>query len=94
MELRIGYLLNGEKGGNVGNNYIVYSFIGNPDAPRPDISDLGELELGTSDSSKLDGWNLIWNDEFAGDKLNTSKWNYNTGYYIDGDPNKWAWGNN
>ena len=94
MELRIGYPLNGEKGGDVGNNYIVYSFIGNPDAPRPDVSDLGELELGTSDSSELDGWNLIWNDEFAGDNLNTSKWNYNTGYYIDGDPNKWGWGNN
>ena len=94
MELRIGYPLNGEKGGNVGNNYIVYSFIGNPDAPRPDVSDLGELELGTSDSSKLDGWNMVWNDEFAGDKLNTSKWNYNTGYYIDGDPDKWGWGNN
>lgn len=94
MELRIGYPMNGEKGGDVGNNYIVYSFIGNPDAPRPDVSDLGELELGTSDSSELDGWNLIWNDEFAGDNLNTSKWNYNTGYYIDGDPNKWGWGNN
>ena len=94
MELRIGYPLNGEKGGDVGNNYIVYSFIGNPDAPRPDVSDLGELELGTSDSSQLDGWNLVWKDEFTGDKLNTAKWNYNTGYYIDDDPNKWGWGNN
>lgn len=94
MELRIGYPLDGQKGGDVGNNYIVYTFIGNPDAPRPDVSDLGNIELGTSDNANIAGMNLIWKDEFSGTTLDTSVWNYNTGYYINDDPGTWGWGNN
>ncbi|SHO48428.1 discoidin domain-containing protein [Anaerocolumna xylanovorans] len=94
MELRIGYPLNGQKGGSVGSNYIYYTFIGNPDAPRPDVSDLGNIEIGTPDNPSINGLNLIWQDEFGGSSLNTSKWSYNTGYYMSDDPNSWGWGNN
>lgn len=94
MELRIGYPLNGQKGGSVGSNYIYYTFIGNPNAPRPDVSDLGNIEVGTPDNPAISGMNLIWQDEFTGSSLNTGKWNYNTGYYMNDDPSSWGWGNN
>lgn len=93
MEFRIGYPTNGIKGNAVENNYVYYNFIGNPNAERPDISDLGNIELGTTDNSAVDGWNLIWNDEFSGNNLNTNMWNYSTGYYINDDPSMWGWGN-
>lgn len=94
MELRIGYPLNGQAGGSIGNNCVYYTFIGNPNAPRPDVSDLGNVEIGTTDNANIEGMNLIWQDEFNGTSLDTSVWNYNTGYYINDDPNSWGWGNN
>lgn len=94
MDIRIGYPLNGQKGGAVGSNYIYYTFIGNPDAPRPDVSDLGNIPIGTTDNPSISGLNLIWQDEFSGSSLDTSKWSYNTGYYMSDDPNSWGWGNN
>jgi beta-glucanase (GH16 family) len=94
MELRIGYPLNGQKGGTIGNNYVTYTFIGNPNAPRPDVSDMDDIELGTSENSHINGMNLIWSDEFSGTSLNTSAWNYDIGYYLNDDPNTWGWGNN
>jgi beta-glucanase (GH16 family) len=36
------------------------------------------------------GYDLIWSDEFEGDSLNTSNWNYDIG---DGCPNLCGWGN-
>ncbi len=94
MELRIGYPLNGQKGGSIGSNYVYYTFIGNPNAPRPDVSDLGDIVLSTPENPDVEGMNLIWNDEFSGTALDTSIWNYNTGYYINDDPSTWGWGNN
>ena len=94
MELRIGYPLNGQKGGSIGSNYVYYTFIGNPNAPRPDVSDLGDIELSTPENPDVEGMNLIWSDEFIGTTLDTSIWNYNTGYYINDDPGTWGWGNN
>ena len=94
MELRIGYPLNGQKGGSIGSNYVYYTFIGNPNAPRPDVSDLGDIELSTPENPDVDGMDLIWSDEFTGTSLDTSIWNYNTGYYINDDPGTWGWGNN
>lgn len=94
MQLRIGYPKDGIKGDAVDNNYIYYNFIGNPKAPRPDVSDLGNINLGTTDNAKVDGWNLIWNDEFSGTSLDTSKWGYSTGYYMNSSPSSWGWGNN
>ncbi|MDU7442426.1 MAG: glycoside hydrolase family 16 protein, partial [Clostridium sp.] len=94
MELRIGYPVDGVKGHDIGENYVYYNFVGNPNAPRPDVSDLGNIQLGTEGDSQIDGWKLIWNEEFASNSLDLNKWNYNTGYYINNDPSMWGWGNN
>ncbi|MBD2846361.1 glycoside hydrolase family 16 protein [Paenibacillus sp. IB182496] len=93
MQLRIGYPANGQPGGSVGSNYVTYTFIGNPNAPRPDVSDQGDVAIGTPSDPAIAGMNLIWQDEFSGTALDTSKWNYELGYYIGNDPNSWGWGN-
>lgn len=92
-ELRIGYPENGEKGGAINDNYVYYTLIGNPSAPRPELPD-DNFQVGDPNDAHLDGWELVFNDEFTGDALNTDTWNYVTGYYIDDDPDKWGWGNN
>ncbi|MDU0330418.1 glycoside hydrolase family 16 protein [Paenibacillus sp. 3LSP] len=93
MQIRIGYPLNGQKGGNVGNNYVTYTFIGNPNAPRPDDSDQEDIPLSTPSNPNIDGLTLIWQDEFDGTQLDLSKWNYEQGYYLNDDPGTWGWGN-
>ena len=93
MQIRIGYPLNGQKGGSVGSNYVNYTLIGNPDAPRPDVSDQEDIAIGTPSDPAIQGMNLIWQDEFNGTTLDTSKWNYEQGYYLNDDPNTWGWGN-
>ncbi len=93
MQIRIGYPLNGQSGGNVGNNYIYYTFVGNPDAPRPDVTDHDDITIGTPENAAITGMTLVWQDEFNGTTLDTSKWNYEQGYYISNDPNSWGWGN-
>lgn len=93
MQIRIGYPLNGQAGGSVGSNYVYYTLIGNPSAPRPDVSDHDDVAIGTPSDASIAGMNLIWQDEFSGTALDTSKWNYETGYYITNDPNSWGWGN-
>lgn len=94
MQIRIGYPLNGQSGGSIGNNFVTYTFIGNPDAPRPDVSDQEDIAIGTPSNPAVSGYDLHWQDEFSGTALDTSKWNYETGYYISNDPNSWGWGNN
>ncbi|MGG3452774.1 glycoside hydrolase family 16 protein [Paenibacillus rhizolycopersici] len=93
MQIRIGYPLNGQKGGNIGNNFITYSFIGNPDAPRPDDADHEDIPLSSPTDPAIPGLTLIWQDEFIGSGLDTSKWNYEQGYYLNNDPGTWGWGN-
>ncbi len=93
MQLRIGYPLNGQSGGSIGGNYVYYTFIGNPNAPRPDVSDQEDIAIGTPSDPAISGMTLIWQDEFGGTQLDTGKWNYEEGYYIGNDPNSWGWGN-
>lgn len=93
IQLRIGYPLNGQLGGGIGSNYVYYTFIGNPNAPRPDVTDHEDIAIGTSSDPSIAGMTLIWQDEFNGTQLDTSKWNYELGYYIGDDPNSWGWGN-
>jgi beta-glucanase (GH16 family) len=93
MQIRIGYPLNGQAGGSIGNNFVYYTFIGNPNAPRPDVTDHDDISIGTPSNPAIEGMNLIWQDEFNGTVLDTSKWNYEQGYYISNDPNSWGWGN-
>ena len=92
MQIRIGYPLNGQAGGSVGN-FVNYTLIGNPDAPRPDVTDQEDIPIGTPSDTAIEGMNLIWQDEFNGTTLDNSKWNYETGYYLNDDPNTWGWGN-
>ncbi len=92
--IRVGYPENGLKGNSCGDNYVVYEIIGNPEAPRPDMTDAEPIELGTNDDFNISGWKLIWNDEFSGDSIDASKWSHETGYYLGDDPNTWGWGNN
>jgi beta-glucanase (GH16 family) len=40
----------------------------------------------TSDSTAIAGWTLVWNDEFNGSTVNTTRWNFETG--------GGGWGNN
>jgi len=94
MQIRIGYPTNGQSGGSAGTNFVTYTFIGNPDAPRPDVTDQEDIAIGTPTDAALAGYNLHWQDEFSGTALDTSKWNYELGYYINDDPNSWGWGNN
>lgn len=93
MQIRIGYPQNGQAGGSVGNNFVYYTFIGNPNAPRPDVTDQEDIEIGTPSNPAIDGMTLVWQDEFNGTQLDPSKWSYETGYYISDDPNSWGWGN-
>lgn len=93
MQIRIGYPLNGQLGGEIGNNYVYYTFIGNPNAPRPDVSDQEDIAIGTPDDPTIEGFHLIWQDEFTGTSLNLNHWNYELGYYLNDDPNTWGWGN-
>ncbi|GIO32904.1 MULTISPECIES: family 16 glycosylhydrolase [Paenibacillus] len=93
MQIRIGYPLNGQAGGNVGNNFVNYTLIGNPDAPRPDVTGQEDIPIGTPSDPAIEGMNLVWQDEFNGTSLDRSKWNYETGYYLNDDPNTWGWGN-
>ncbi|MDR2889302.1 MAG: family 16 glycosylhydrolase, partial [Lachnospiraceae bacterium] len=93
MEIRVGYPTNGAVGGPINDNYVTYQFIGNPNAVRPDVSDLGNIELGTSTDADLADWEMIWNDEFSGTTLDRSKWNFDPGYYLNDDPGTWGWGN-
>ena len=36
-------------------------------------------------SDKFEGWDLVWADEFEGDKIDSAKWKHETG--------NWGWGN-
>ncbi|EFU40836.1 glycoside hydrolase family 16 [Paenibacillus vortex V453] len=67
----------------MGSNYVNYTFIGNPNAPRPDVSDQEDIVIGTPSNPAIDGMNLIWQDEFSGTSLDMSKWNYEQGYYLN-----------
>ncbi|TYA12291.1 glycoside hydrolase family 16 protein [Paenibacillus faecis] len=93
MQLRIGYPVNGQAGGNVGDNFVYYTFVGNPDAPRPDENDHGDIPLGTPNDPAIEGMTLVWQDEFDGTRLDAGKWNYELGYYLNDDPGTWGWGN-
>lgn len=93
LQIRIGYPLNGQAGGNVGDNFVYYTFIGNPNAPRPDVTDGEDIPVGTPSNPAIEGMELIWQDEFNGTGLDTGKWNYELGYYLNDDPGTWGWGN-
>ncbi|MFQ9516685.1 MAG: glycoside hydrolase family 16 protein [Eubacterium sp.] len=95
--IRIGYPQNGQSGGAINNNYVYYTFLGDPEAKIPDVSDMGDITVDDNNDSDIetpDGWSLIWNDEFNGTTLDNSKWTRQTGYLLDeNDINTFGWGN-
>lgn len=93
MQFRIGYPTDGIAGHAINDNYVTYTFIGNPDAPRPDPVDYEDIALSTNNNASLDGWKLIWNDEFNGSSLDTTKWSYQIGNGKTDSGNE-GWGNN
>ncbi len=95
--LRIGYPENGKSGGAINNNYVYYTIIGDPDAKDPDVPAMANITVDDNDDSTIytpNGWSMIWNDEFNGTSLDTSKWSYETGYLLEEDDiNTYGWGN-
>lgn len=96
--IRIGYPENGQSGGAINSNYVYYTFIGDPEAKVPNVSDMGDITVDDNDDSEIytpDGWSMIWNDEFSGSTIDNTKWTRQTGYLLDeNDINTFGWGNN
>lgn len=103
--LRIGYPADGTVGGDCGDNYVYYTFIGDPDAVIPNVSDMADIPVDTGTSTSGDvndsditvpgGWEMIWHDEFNGNSVDNSKWSNQTGFLLKEDDITTAgWGNN
>jgi beta-glucanase (GH16 family) len=101
---RIGYPANGQVGGAIGSNWLIYNFVGsNRPGCRPDPSQFPNIPLGGTTPGNLPGWTLYWNDEFSGTEIDRTKWRVDVGYHL-GNPNQdgsdlnvncgtWGWGN-
>lgn len=94
-EIRISYPIDGKKGGDMSNNYVVYTIKGNTSYQPTLPSDMSDIQVqDSSDEFTPSGWKMIWNDEFLGNTLDTSKWGYEEGFLLDeNDINTAGWGN-
>ena len=92
-QVRIGYPANGQVNGDIDSNWLTYSFVGNPNAPRPDPSQFERIPLGTSSNPNIPGWTLHWNDEFNGTQLDRAKWTVDVGHFLGNNCNIPGWGN-
>ncbi len=107
--LRIGYPRNAQAGGAIDGNYVYYTFIGNPNAVIPDVSDMVDIPYDETrgnptddnvtedeaDANTPEGWDMIWHDEFNGNTINSSNWSHQTGFLLDeNDIGTAGWGNN
>lgn len=96
--LRIGYPKNGKNGGAIDGNYVTYTIKGNPDIKDQRSDDMKtNIKVDdnlNSDGFVPDGYKMIWNDEFDGNSVDTSKWNLIEGYLLEEDDiNTYGWGN-
>ena len=73
--------------------YLDYTITADKVAPRPDPSKSEKLVFGTEENPEIDGWNLVWNDEFSGNEIEGRNWTHQTGYFLNEDPGTWGWGN-
>lgn len=95
IELRISYPINGTKGGDMSSNYVEYTVKGNTSYTPSLPSDMTDIQVeDSSNAFTPSGWKMIWNDEFEGDALDTSKWGFEEGFLLDeNDINTAGWGN-
>ena len=94
-EIKITYPINGKKGGDASNNYVLYTIKGNTSYSPTLPEDRADIKIqDSSDAYTPDGWKMIFNDEFDGTSLDTSKWSYDEGFLLDeNDINTAGWGN-
>ena len=94
-EIKITYPIDGKKGGDASNNYVLYTIKGNTSYSPTLPEDMTDIKIqDSSDSYTPDGWKMIFNDEFDGTSLDTSKWSYDEGFLLDeNDINTAGWGN-
>lgn len=94
-QIRISYPIDGKKGGDMSNNYVVYTIKGNTSYQPTLPSDMSDIQVeDSSNAFTPSGWKMIWNDEFLGNVLDTSKWGYEEGFLLDeNDINTAGWGN-
>lgn len=94
-QIRISYPINGKKGGDTSSNYVDYTIRGNT-SYRPSLpADMTNIQVEDSSNTFTPaGWKMIWNDEFSGSTLDTTKWGYEEGFLLDeNDINTAGWGN-
>jgi len=71
-----------------GQNFVEYELVGNPNAPRPNPNTPGAtIAIATPNNPDINGWDLVWSDEFNGNSLDKNKWNIDIGVGQQG------WGN-
>lgn len=94
-EIKITYPIDGKKGGDASNNYVLYTIKGNTSYSPTLPEDMADIKIqDSSDAYTPDGWKMIFNDEFDGTSLDTSKWSYDEGFLLDeNDINTAGWGN-
>ena len=94
-EIKITDPIDGKKGGDASNNYVLYTIKGNTSYSPTLPEDMTDIKIqDSSDSYTPDGWKMIFNDEFDGTSLDTSKWSYDEGFLLDeNDINTAGWGN-
>lgn len=94
-QIRISYPIDGKKGGDTSSNYVDYTIKGNTSYTPTLPADMTDIQVEDSSNSYTPaGWKMIWNDEFSGDSLDTTKWGYEEGFLLDeNDINTAGWGN-
>lgn len=94
-QIRISYPIDGKKGGDTSNNYVEYTIKGNTEYVPTLPADMTDIQVqDNSDAFTPTGWKMIWNDEFSGNALDTTKWGYEEGFLLDeNDINTAGWGN-
>ena len=94
-EIKVTYPIDGKKGGDASNNYVLYTIKGNTSYKPTLPSDMSDIKVNDNSNAYTPaGWKMIFNDEFDGASLDTSKWSYDEGFLLkEDDINTAGWGN-
>ncbi len=61
-------------------NYVLYTIKGNTSYKPTLPSDMSDIKVNDNSNAYTPGrWKMIFNDEFDGASLDTSKWSYDEG---------------